>query len=80
MTRQENNSATAHPAKRRRIFVEVRRLTSDERAAYTSPTLFTMQSASPIEIVGEFNANGEDLYFARTEDGLAHRVRRHFVD
>jgi hypothetical protein len=61
-------------SERHRLFdgVELRRLTNDERVAYASSTSSTM---STLEIVGEYEEGGETVFFARTKDNLARRVR-----
>jgi hypothetical protein len=66
-----NHSST--PETRRYAFdcVEVRRLTSEERALYPPPSPFD----DLIEILGEWQEKGEKLYFARGGDGEVHRVR-----
>jgi hypothetical protein len=62
-------------SERHRLFdgVELRRLTNDERVAYASSTSSTTMST--LEIVGEYEEGGETVFFARTKDNLARRVR-----
>jgi hypothetical protein len=68
---RETGSTT--PATRRLVFdcVEVRRLSSAERALY-HPLDSAFGSLS--EIVGAWQENGEEFYFARSRGGEVHKV------